>query len=76
VGGSGRGKKLRKGEGGSCATEGDVTLHSPRSRYNRHFVDMTRHSALSGEGLSCYSNKIEAVEENFHKVTDLPTKLV
>ena len=38
-----------------------MTPQSPWSRYNRHFVGITCHYALSGEDLSFYSNKTESV---------------
>ena len=42
-------------------TEGEVTSSSLWSRYDRHFVGITRYSVgLNGEYLSCYSNKAES----------------
>jgi len=41
-------------------TQGEVTSQSLWSRYDRHFVGITRHNAFR-EYLSCYSNKIESV---------------
>jgi len=44
-------------------TQGEVTSQSLRSRYDRHFVGITRYKCveLNGEDLLYYSNKIESV---------------
>jgi len=42
-------------------TYGEVTSQSLWSRYDRHFVGITRYTALRGEDSSCYWNKIESV---------------
>jgi len=36
-----------------------VTSENPWSRYDRHFVGITRRLEVNGEDLLCYSNKIE-----------------
>ena len=44
-------------------TEGEVTSQSLWSRYDRHFVGITRYKCveLNGKDLLYYSNKIESV---------------
>ena len=54
-------------------TTGEITSQRLWSRYDRHFVCITRYN---GEDLSCYSNKTESVYENVHNITDLQTWLI